>query len=137
MIKELLQSPEASTKGFVLDLDFSANNEKSWVARIQDAKWLPEPEFTHIVDIVEDKNETFKRAAELRVTPVDGVVFSKWERDERAKPKKPQNEEDEAPEEDDENAPKPLNENDLIQRECDSLSNITKELDNYERRERD
>jgi len=34
MIKDLLQSPEASTKGFVLDLDFSANNEKSWVARI-------------------------------------------------------------------------------------------------------
>jgi hypothetical protein len=80
--------------------------------------------------MVEDKNETFKRAAELRVTPADGVVFSKWERDERAKPKKPANEDDE-PEEEDENAPKPLNENDLIFRECDDLTNITKELDNY------
>lgn len=79
-----------------------------------DAKYLSEPEFTHIVDIVEDKNETFKRAADLRVTPADGIVFTKWERDERAKPKKPLNDEEEAPEEDDENAPKPLNENDLI-----------------------
>lgn len=137
MIKELLQSPEARTKGFVLDLDFSANNDKSWVARIQDSKLLPEPEFTHIVDLVEDKNETIKRAAELRVTPADGVVFSKWERNERAKPKKPVSEDEEPPEEDDENAPKPLNENELIQRECDSLTNITRELDNYERKERD
>jgi hypothetical protein len=37
MIKELIESPEARTKGFVLDLDFSANNEKSWAARIQEA----------------------------------------------------------------------------------------------------
>lgn len=75
---------------------------------------MAEPEFTHIVDIMEDKNETFKKAAELRVTPTDGILFSKWERDERAKPKKPLNDDEEPVDEEDENAPKPLNENDLI-----------------------
>ena len=136
MIKELIQSPEARTKGFVLDLDFSHNSEKSWVARIQDAKILNDPEFTHIIDLIEDKAETFKRAAELRVTPADGVLYSKWERNERAKPKKPVNE-DEEPEEEDENAPKPLNENELVFRECDNQHNITKELESYEKRDRD
>jgi len=106
------------------------------VARIHDAKILNDPEFTHIVDLIEDKAETFKRASELRVTPADGVVYSKWERNERAKPKKPVNE-DEEPEEEDENAPKPLNENDLIFRECDNSNNISKELESYEKRERD
>jgi len=41
-------------------------------------------------------------------------VYSKWERNERAKPKKPVNEDEEVPDEEDENAPKPLNENELI-----------------------
>lgn len=31
MLKELTASPEAQTKGFVLDLDFSAAGDKSWV----------------------------------------------------------------------------------------------------------
>jgi hypothetical protein len=97
---------------------------------------LSDPEFTHIIDLIEDKAETLRRASELRQTPSDGVVYSKWERNERAKPKKPANE-DEEPEEEDENAPKPLNENDLIFRECDNSQNITKELESYEKRERD
>ena len=48
---------------------------------------MSDPEFTHIVDLIEDKAETLKRASELRQTPSDGVVYSKWERNERAKPK--------------------------------------------------
>jgi len=43
-------------------LDFSHKNKKSWIARIQDARILSDPEFTHIVDLLEDKSETLKRA---------------------------------------------------------------------------
>ncbi len=131
MLKELTASPEAQTKGFVLDLDFSAAGDKSWVQRIDQAKIMQNKSFTHIVELIEKNNaEIVERAKKLRVTPVDGVVFSKWERDERAKPKKPVNEDE--PEEDEENAIKPLNANELVFRECDNEANIQRELLRYE-----
>lgn len=131
MLKELTASPEAQTKGFVLDLDFSAAGDKSWVQRIDQAKIMQDKSFTHIVELIEKNNaEIVERAKKLRVTPVDGVVFSKWERDERAKPKKPVNEDE--PEEDEENAIKPLNANELVFRECDNEANIQRELLRYE-----
>lgn len=92
--------------------------------------------FTHVVELIEDPNETLRKASQLRVTPQDGIVFSKWERDERAKPKKPLAEDEEPPEEDEENAVKPLNPNELVFRVCDNLSNIQKELQRYENSER-
>lgn len=54
----------------------------------------------------------------MRVNPDDGQVYSRWEREERKKPK-PLNEDGEEPEED-ENAPKPLDEMALIHRSNDN-----------------
>ena len=136
MLKELVESPEAQTKGFVIDIDFSQYSDKTWAKRLEDAKIMQDKVFTHVVELIEDPNETLRKASQLRVTPQDGIVFSKWERDERAKPKKPLAEDEEPPEEDEENAIKPLNPNDLIFRVCDNLSNIQKELNRYENNER-
>jgi hypothetical protein len=50
----------------------------------------------------------------MRVDPNDGVLYSRWEREERKKPKpKKEGEEDDAPV-DEENIIKPLIEKDLI-----------------------
>jgi len=124
MLKELVESPEAQTKGFVIDIDFSQYSDKTWAKRFEDAKIMQDKVFTHVVELIEDPSETLRKASQLRVTPQDGVVFSKWERDERAKPKKPLAEDEEPPEEDEENAIKPLNPNELVFRVCDNLSNI-------------
>jgi hypothetical protein len=52
----------------------------------------------------------------MRTNPVDGIDYSRWEREERRKPKPPLGEDEEEPEEDEENAVKPLIESELIHR---------------------
>ena len=49
----------------------------------------------------------------MRIDPTDGVVYSKWEREDRKKPK-PVPEGEDPPDEEDENAVKPLDENSLV-----------------------
>lgn len=71
----------------------------------------------------------------MRVNPDDGVVYSKWEREERKKPK-PVTEDEDAPEEDEENAIKPLDELALIQRPNDMDERIREELHYYNTVER-
>ena len=73
----------------------------------------------------------------MKVDPTDGVVYSRWERAERNKPKKPlTDEEDEIMDEDDENAPKPLDETTLTHRINDMDDRIEEELSYYNTVER-
>jgi hypothetical protein len=73
----------------VIDLDF-AHHEKpnSWYKRFRDFDILGGQELTHIVELLEPNDEIKKRADQLLMTPENGRVFSKWERDVRANRKK-------------------------------------------------
>lgn len=82
-----------------------------------------------------DNDEIFLRAEKMRSTITDGIVFSRWEREERNKPK-PIPEGEEEPEEDDDNAIKPLVENDLFIRECDDRETVRKLVESYSTYER-
>lgn len=71
----------------------------------------------------------------MRVNPDDNVVYSRWEREERKKPK-PVNEDEESVEEDEEEEIKPLDEAALVQRSCDTEDRIKEELHYYNTVER-
>jgi hypothetical protein len=92
-------------------------------------------EFSHVVEILMEDDEVKYRVQGMRMDPIDGNVYSKWEREERKKPKVIPEGEEEPPEED-ENAPKPLDENTLIQRINDMEDSIREELLYYNSIER-
>jgi len=91
-------------------------------------------EFTHVIELCFDDEEIRLRAEHLRVDPTDGKVYSKWEREERKKPK-PVVDEDEVVEEE-ENEVKPLDELSLVRRICDTEEKIRDELNYYNSMER-
>lgn len=66
MLCELIASPAVATRGFVLDLTFTAINEideeLTWVKRLQKAKLLETENFTHVVDLLMDDVELRRRA---------------------------------------------------------------------------
>lgn len=93
-------------------------------------------EFTHVVELLFEDDDVKLRAQNMRVNPEDGVVYSRWELEERKKPKPPPADGEEAPEEDEENAIKPLDELALIQRSCDTEERIKEELVYYNTVER-
>jgi hypothetical protein len=72
----------------------------------------------------------------MRLDPATGLVHSKWDREERKKPKPIPEGEDEAPEEDEETAIKPLEEDKLIQRPSDTEEYLKKEIYVYNTQER-
>ena len=85
MIVELMVvSPEASTKGFVIDLTFAKNDDdQQWGARLLENNILDSQygtELTHIVELQADDDEVKKRARNLLITPMNGVVYSDYER---------------------------------------------------------
>jgi len=75
------------------------------------------------------------RASTMRLDPADGNVYSRWEREERKKPK-PKKEGDEEAPEDEENAIKPLDEFALVQRVNDTDDRVRIELTHYNTVER-
>ena len=89
IIKLMVNSPAAQTKGFVLDLTFSKNEEElQWGIRLLDKEILVEGnELTHIIELLSDDDEVKRRARSLMIVPQSGIVFSKYERAERNKPK--------------------------------------------------
>jgi hypothetical protein len=72
----------------------------------------------------------------MRLDPSTGLVHSKWDREERKKPKPIPEGEEEAPEEDEENIIKPLDEDKLIKRPCDTEEFLKKEINIYNTSER-
>jgi hypothetical protein len=80
MLKEMVISPEAQTRGFVFDLDFAFQDDEpiSWFNRFNNFKIMNGQYLTHVVELLEDNLETKTRAANLFQTPADGVTYSKW-----------------------------------------------------------
>lgn len=127
ILKMECASPNAVSKGYVLDLTFYKNPD-SWAKNLRNNCVLGKPnsdgqpiEFTHVIELDLEDDEVKDRAENMRLDPVDGVVYSRWEITERNKPKPKkfddegiEIEEEEDP--DDENAVKPLDLNTLVQR---------------------
>ncbi len=114
----------------------------SWTTTIRQSQLLGSTEsgssvdFTHVVELLADDEEIRLRASNMRVDPSSGVVYSRWEREERKKPKQVPEGEEEAEEEEDENAVKPLDENTLVKRINDTEERIREELNYYNTMER-
>ena len=72
-----------------MDLTFSKNLEEiQWGSRLIDGEILVEQnELTHIIELSAEDEEVKRRASTLLIKPQSGIVFSKWERTERNKPK--------------------------------------------------
>ena len=142
IITLLIHSPLAVLKGFVLDLSYyeREHSDISWAGIIRQFKLLGESsngkalEFSHIIELYMDDEDVRFRAQNMRLDPVDGSLYSRWEREERKKPK-PKKEGDDEPE-DEENAIKPLDELTLVQRVNDTEERIRAELMHYNTVER-
>ena len=93
-------------------------------------------DFSHVIELWVDDEDVKLRAQHMRTNPEDGTVYSRWEREERKKPKPLPADGEDAPEEDEENAIKPLDELALIQRSCDTEERIKEELQYYNTVER-
>lgn len=65
MLKQMIASPEAQTRGFVIDLDiaYSAEDATSWVQKFQNHDILGGQQITHVVELIEDNYETKFRAS--------------------------------------------------------------------------
>lgn len=139
MLKDMIASPEAQTQGYVIDLDFAFHEKpNSWFKRFREFDILCGQELTHIVELMEDNYEIKLRSSNLWMTPNDGRVFSKWERDVRANRKKPVDEEGEPIEEDEEflETVKPIPRDIAVIRVCDNEENVQNEITQYESPER-
>ena len=139
MLREMVMSPEARTKGFILDFDYSKSCESTWVTRMIEADLLCGQQLTHAVELVLDDEEVKLRAAGLRQNIDTLQVYSRWERAEIRKPKvRPEGEEDEPEidDEEDEDAPKLPADTDLFQRVCDAPEHILRDTDYFSHIER-
>ena len=144
IIRLQVHSPQAVLKGYVVDLSYYERHlsDVSWANIIRQVKLLGETqngkavEFSHIVELYMEDEDVRLRAQNMRLDPTDGNVYSRWEREERKKPKpKKEGEEDDAPE-DEENVVKPLDELALATRVNDSEERIRAELTHYNTVER-
>jgi major membrane immunogen (membrane-anchored lipoprotein) len=121
-----MRSPLARLKGYILDLTYGSQRNYTWATTIRNGSYLGQyndsgdKEFSHIIEILLDDDEIYHRAETMRLDPSTGQVHSNWDREERKKPKPIPEGEEEAPEEDEENIIKPLVEDNLIQRPCDT-----------------
>lgn len=158
IVMDMINSPAARTKGFVLDVDFSAICDKTWTARITRSEMLPQnEEFTHIIELLIDDDEVINRASEMLYSlepkpaeqdeelgpfhPDHGKVFSAWERKQRIKPPKAiEYDEDgeiiEPEEEEEDEGPKPFDESTMFVRVCEDKDRFLQELDYYSNIER-
>ena len=155
IITMMVRSPEAQTKGFVIDLTFAKKSVKKtdedeegreymeWGQRLQDKYILEGNELTHIIELACDDDEVKRRASGLMCNPKHSAVYSDLERKIRNKPKpvvldedgNPIEEEDPAAE-DEEYEQKlemglvgPLIEQNMISRGCDSMDRFNREVE--------
>jgi len=114
MIKDLIASPAAQTRGFVLDITFTAdendafaddksgdkgsddeNSSSTWANRILKSDMLQGKQFSHIVELQVPSEEVIQRAQNMLASLDDGVAYSAWERFERNKPKEKKGDDEE------------------------------------------
>jgi len=72
------------------------------------------------VELSCDDEEVKLRAHQMRLNPDDNIVYSKWDREERKKPKILLDDDGEPIDDDDENAIKPFKELELVHRVNDT-----------------
>ena len=150
IVIEMVNSPTAQTRGFIIDLTYSKNTQDiQWGTRLMDKDVLVNGnELTHIIELSCDDDEVKRRAAGLLITPQNGVVYSKYERKIRNTPKPIKLDENGDPIEDDEEPEEneeeliamglkgPLVEENLVQRTADDQTEFNKEVEYYSMRER-
>ena len=150
ILRLMVNSPAAQTKGFIVDLTFSRLEDiERWGLRLLEKEILVEHnEVTHIIELLAEDEEVKRRARKILITPQNGKPYSEWERKERNKPKPKKldenGEEIEEEEEPDENEEEliamglkgPLVETEMVSRSCDEPTNFSAELESYNMRER-
>ena len=118
--------------------------------RLQERGILSEQnQLTHIIELAADDDEVKRRSRGILATPNNGKPYSAWERKERNKPKPVQiDPETGEPIEDDTEPTEeeleliaqglmgPLNDKDLVKRNCDDSAAFAEELDFYNMKER-
>lgn len=144
LLAETIASSEAQTKGFILDLPYYQRQESWYETLERGALGIYPNQFSFIVELAVADNDVKIRANGIRFDPETGEVVSRWERDERRKPKKKkraegdgegeEDEEEEEPDPDDPDAPKKpkiLDEDKVLVRARDLNDQIEEELQNY------
>jgi adenylate/nucleoside-diphosphate kinase len=145
MLADMVASAEAQTKGYVLDLPFHQRRE-TWFETINRGALNMKPEdISYVIELNMDDADIKLRAGGIRFDPETGEVVSRWERDERRKPKKKkrtdeegegegEEEEEEEADPDDPDAPKKpkvLDEEKVLIRIKDLNEKLDEELQNY------
>lgn len=146
LLAEMIQSAEAQTKGFVLDLPLHPRKE-TWYETISKGDLsLKSEDISYIIELDMSDTDIKIRAGGIKFDPETGEIVSKWERDERRKPKKKkrtdedgegeEDEEEEEPEEDPDDPdaprkPKVLEEDKVLTRVKDLKDRLEDELQNY------
>lgn len=144
MLAEMVISPEAQTKGYVLDLPLHHRKE-TWFETIDSgALNMTREDISIVIELEMDDSDIKMRAEGIRFDPETGEVVSKWEREERRKPKKKkkkededaegEEEEEEEPDPDDPDAPKKpkiLQEDKVLMRVKDLNDKLEDELQHY------
>jgi hypothetical protein len=93
-------------------------------------------DFSHVIELSCDDEEIKLRAKHMKENPVDGAVHSRWEREERKKPKSVSEDDEEPPEDEEDESKKPLDELSLVHRINDTEDRIKAELQYYNTVER-
>lgn len=146
----MIESPEAQTKGFIIDLNFHSQSEvENWGVRLQERGILSEQnQLTHVIELCADDDEVKRRSRGILTTPNNGKPYSAWERAERNKPKpvkidpdtgEPIEEEEPTEEELEliaQGLMGPLDDKNLVKRNCDDPATFAEELDFYNMKER-
>lgn len=152
ILQIMIESPEAQTKGFIIDLNFHSKSEiENWGVRLMEKDILSDHnELTHIIELMADDDEVKRRSRNILTTPANGKPYSAWERKERNKPKpvkidpetgEPMEEDEEEPDENEEELiamglKGKLVDKDMVKRSCDDPNTFSDELDYYNMRER-
>jgi hypothetical protein len=74
IIADMICSPAAISRGFVLDLNFTREEkeQRTWFNRINDANMLQSDSFTHVVELIMSETEVKMRAENMLSTVSDG-----------------------------------------------------------------
>ena len=145
ILTDLISSAEATTRGFVLDLNFTAEElpdenaatvemqdlNKSWLTRINECDMLAGKQFTHVVELIMNQQEVIRRSDNMLASTRDGKTYSRWERQERNKPKPKSDDDDddaepEALDPSDPDYVEKLVDTEMIMRPCDDISVVNR-----------
>lgn len=155
MLADMIASPEAQTKGYVVDLPFH-QREESWYDTIAKGSMnFTLEDISYVIELQMSDTDIKQRASGIRFDPETGETVSRRERQERRKPKKPKKKENEgegegegdAEEEEEEPAedpddpdapkkPKILDEDKVLVRVRDFEDRLNEELHNFNTVER-